>query len=104
MHKWGWKLALKKHRNLAVAAVARKHCNLGLMTKQLQLKLSVIAGILGKETLKDMGFEKRDFILKRKRIPARDYAESVHMYVAAGRTGCHPSSDATGCKAERTPI
>jgi hypothetical protein len=37
-----------------------------MMTKQLQLKLSVIAGILGKETLKDMGFEKRnDFILKQ---------------------------------------
>ena len=36
------------------------------LTKQLQLKLSVIAGILGKETLKDMGFEKRnDFILKQ---------------------------------------
>ena len=36
------------------------------MTKQLQLKLLVIASILGKETLKDMGFEKRnDFILKQ---------------------------------------
>ena len=78
LHKWGWKLALKKHRNLAVAAVARKlvtaiwHLLTGHftplleMTKQLQLKLSVIAGILGKETLKDMGFEKRnDFILKQ---------------------------------------
>lgn len=78
LHKWGWKLALKKHRNLAVAAVARKlvtaiwHLLKGHftplleMTKQLQLKLSVIAGILGKETLKDMGFEKRnDFILKQ---------------------------------------
>ena len=78
LHKWGLKLALKKHRNLAVAAVARKlvtaiwHLLKGHftplleMTKQLQLKLSVIAGILGKETLKDMGFEKRnDFILKQ---------------------------------------
>ena len=52
-----WKLALKKHRNLAVAAVARKLVTamdllkghftpLLEMTKQLQLKLSVIAGIL----------------------------------------------------------
>jgi hypothetical protein len=24
LRKWGWKLALKKHRKLAVAAVARK--------------------------------------------------------------------------------
>jgi hypothetical protein len=45
---------------------ARRTLTLLEMTKQLQLKLSVIAGILGKETLKDMGFEKRnDFILKQ---------------------------------------
>jgi hypothetical protein len=42
------------------------HRNLSKDRDHFNLKLSVIAGILGKETLKDMGFEKRnDFILKQ---------------------------------------
>lgn len=76
LHKWGWKLVLKKNRNIAVAAVARKlvtaiwHLLKGHftplleMSKQLQTKLTTISGVLGKETLKEMGFRmKNEFVL-----------------------------------------
>jgi transposase len=78
LHKWGWKLTIKKHRNLAVAAVARKittsvwHMLMGHFTplldinKTLYSKLDVIAGIIGKEELSQRGFQKReDFILSQ---------------------------------------
>ena len=72
LHKWGWKLALKKNRNTAVAAVARKltvaiwHLLMGHFTpllelnKHLETKLLKIATMLGKESLKEAGFNCRN--------------------------------------------
>ena len=75
LHKWGWKLAMKKARNIAVAAVARKltvaiwHLLKGHFTpllelnKHLEAKLLKIATVLGTENLKGAGFKNRnDFI------------------------------------------
>ena len=69
LHKWGWKLALKKHRNLAVAAVARKLVAIWYLLRPftpLRDDKTVTTKAFGycrytrKETLKDMGFEKRN--------------------------------------------
>ena len=75
LHKWGWKLAMKKDRNIAVAAVARKltvaiwHLLKGHFTpllelnKHLEAKLLKIATVLGTKNLKGAGFKNRnDFI------------------------------------------
>lgn len=71
LHQWGWKLAVRKHRNLAAAAVARKlavsiwHLLMGHCTKMqeaaghLVTKLLKIATLLGKDALKQAGFESR---------------------------------------------
>ena len=71
LHKWGWKLAIKKNRNIAAAAVARKltvaiwHLLKGHFTpllelnKHLEVKLMKIATLLGKESLKKDGFNCR---------------------------------------------
>lgn len=76
LHKWGWRLTIRKHRNLAAAAVARKltvaiwHLLMGHftplteLTEHLHAKLLKLATVLGKETLQSMGFKNRDaFIL-----------------------------------------
>lgn len=72
LHKWGWKLSMKKERNVAVAAVARKltvsiwHLLKGHFTallelnKHLETKLLKIATVLGKEKLKEAGFNCRN--------------------------------------------
>ena len=72
LHKWGWRLTVRKHRNLAAAAVARKltvaiwHLLMGHftplteITKHLQTKLLKLATTLGKPTLQSMGFASRD--------------------------------------------
>lgn len=72
LHKWGWRLLLKKNRNLAAAAVARKltvaawHLLMGHftplveMSNHLQTKLLRLATVLGKAQLKQMGFPNRD--------------------------------------------
>ena len=72
LHQWGWKLAMKKNRNMAVAAVARKltvaiwHLLKGHFTPLLELskhlttKLLHLATLLGKENLKGAGFENRN--------------------------------------------
>ena len=72
LHKWGWKLAMKKNRNVAVAAVARKltvaiwHLLKGHftplleLTKHLTTKLLHLATLLGKENLKEAGFQNRN--------------------------------------------
>lgn len=72
LHKWGWKLVLRKNRNMAVAAVARKltvsiwHLLMGHFTtllelnKHLETKLLKIATILGKDGLKRAGFKCRN--------------------------------------------
>jgi transposase len=71
LHRWGWKLALKKHRNHAAAAVARKlvvsvwHLLMGHFTplaeasEHLTTKLLKLATLLGRETLAQLGFESR---------------------------------------------
>jgi len=71
LHKWGWRLAIKKGRNIAVAAVARKlttaiwHLLMGHFTpilemnEHLKTKLMKMGTLLGKEKLREMGFEKR---------------------------------------------
>ena len=72
LHKWGWKLAMKKTRNIAVSAVARKltvaiwHLLKGHFTqlteisKHLETKLLKIATLLGKESLQESGFKDRN--------------------------------------------
>lgn len=71
-HKWGWKLVLKKHRNQAVAAVARKltvsiwHLLMGHftplieVTDHLRVKLLRLATVIGKDGIKTLGFDDRD--------------------------------------------
>lgn len=72
LHRWGWKLALKKHHNHAVAAVARKlvvaiwHLLQGHFTPLVEVgdhltaKLYKLATVLGRETLKQLGFDDRE--------------------------------------------
>lgn len=71
-HKWGWKLLIKKHRNQAVAAVARKftvsiwHLLMGHftplieVTDHLRTKLLKLATVIGKDGIKTLGFDDRD--------------------------------------------
>lgn len=83
LHKWGWKLLLRKNRNLAAAAVGRKlvvniwHLLMGHYSELLELsehlsvKLLKIATVLGKQTLQQHGFSSRtefinNFYLKLK--------------------------------------
>lgn len=79
LHTWAWKLCLRKaHKNVAIAAVARKltvsiwYCLRGLSQPPasadatLQLKLSRIATALGKKTLTLLGFESNAAFIKRK--------------------------------------
>lgn len=72
LHKWGWKLLMKKSRNEAAAAVARKLAvtiwhvlkgnwtQLEEKTEHLKTKLMKLATVLGKEELKQMGHESRE--------------------------------------------
>jgi transposase len=72
LHRWGWKLAVKKHHNQAIAAIARKlavaiwHLLKGHFTPlieagaHLTTKLYKLATVLGRETLRSLGFEDRD--------------------------------------------
>lgn len=86
LHKWGWKLAIKQHRNSAVVAVARKltvsiwHLLMGHFTPlleasvHLRAKLYKLATVLGKAKLKTLGFANRetfvdDQIKKLQEIP-----------------------------------
>lgn len=76
LHQWGWKLALRKHRNQAVAAVARKlvvaiwHLLMGHSTTLLEAtnhlrdKLAKLATVLGKTWLRENAYPNREaFIL-----------------------------------------
>jgi transposase len=72
LHKWGWKLLIKKHRNEAAAAIARKltvsiwyllkghFTPLVEATTHLNAKLLKLATVLGKEQLRTLGFTNRD--------------------------------------------
>lgn len=75
LHKWGWKIRLKKDRNIAAVAVARKLATgiwyllkgyftpLMELNDHLETKLLKIATLLGKEGLEKLGFAKRkDFV------------------------------------------
>lgn len=76
LHKWGWKLAMKKTRNVAVSAVARKltvaiwhllkghFTTLTVISKHLETKLLKIATLLGKESLRKSGFENRNAFIQ----------------------------------------
>ena len=76
LHKWGWKLAMKKTRNVAVSAVARKltvaiwhllkghFTALTVISKHLETKLLKIATLLGKESLRKAGFENRNAFIQ----------------------------------------
>lgn len=71
LHKWGWKLLLRKNRNLAAAAVARKlvvaiwHLLNGHYTPMLEInshleqKLLRLATVLGKPILTELGYDNR---------------------------------------------
>ena len=71
-HKWGWKLLVKKHRNQAAAAIARKitvsvwHLLMGHFTPlieatdHLRVKLLRLATVVGKDGIKSLGFNDRE--------------------------------------------
>lgn len=72
LHKWGWRLLIKKHRNQAAAAIARKlavaiwYLLKGHFTPLLEApahlitKLLKLATVLGKDQLRALGFTHRD--------------------------------------------
>jgi transposase len=72
LHKWGWKLMMKKHRNEAAVAVARKltvsvwHLLMGHFTPlveasdHLRVKLLRLATVIGKNGIESLGFANRD--------------------------------------------
>lgn len=72
LHKWGWKLLIRKHRNEAAAAIARKltvsiwyllkghFTPLIEATTHLTTKLLKLATVLGKDQLRALGFTNRD--------------------------------------------
>ena len=72
LHKWGWKMVLKKNKNVAVAAVARKltvaiwHLLMGHFTPISEMKpllhgkLLKIATLLGKQSINNLGFKNRE--------------------------------------------
>ena len=77
LHQWGWKLLLKKNRNMAAAAVARKltvaiwHLLRGHFTPLLELndhlqtKLLRLATLLGKPILKELGYPDRQSFVEQ---------------------------------------
>lgn len=77
LHKWGWRLLVRKNRNQAVAAVARKltvsiwHLLMGHFTplveasEHLHTKLLKLATLLGKETLNQLGYNDRESFVHR---------------------------------------
>lgn len=79
LHAWAWKLCLRKsHKNVAVAAVARKlavsiwYCLRGLlqplekMDTSLELKLGRIATVLGTKTIILLGFDSKAAFVRQK--------------------------------------
>lgn len=79
LHAWAWKLCLRKsHKNVAVAAVARKltvsiwYCLRGLLPSlqevgaTLELKIGRIATVLGAKTITLLGYESRSAFIKHK--------------------------------------
>lgn len=79
LHAWAWKLSLRKsHKNVAVAAVARKltvsiwYCLRGLFKPlertdaSLDQKIGRIATILGQKTITLLGFESKAAFVKQK--------------------------------------
>lgn len=85
LHKWGWKLVMKKNHNIAVSAVARKltvtiwHLLKGHFTpllelsKHLETKLLKLATLLGKEDLTKSGFKNRNEFIQH-------YFKKIKLY------------------------
>jgi transposase len=77
LHKWGWKLLLKKNRNMAAAAVARKitvsvwyllkgfFSPLTEMSAHLIIKLKKIASVLGKQEILQLGFQDNNQFIQK---------------------------------------
>jgi transposase len=80
LHAWGWKLCLRKAKNLAVAAIARKLAvsiwylmrglfrPLSAIDASLHLKLSKLATTIGLPTLRRMGYKTKAAFLEEKSI------------------------------------
>lgn len=81
LHQWGWKLLIKKSRNQAVVAVARKlsvaiwhvlqgnYTPLTEVSKTIITKLTKISVLIGNENIKQMGYKtSQEFILKKAQI------------------------------------
>lgn len=79
LHSWGWKLCLRKsHKNVAVAAVARKlavsiwyllrglFAPLTSIDASLQVKLTKLATAIGVKTLRQLGFASRSAFITEK--------------------------------------
>ena len=77
--KWGWQMTFKKGKNVAVTAIARKmamaawyqlkgfETNITIPNTSLDTKINKLAAEIGKEEIKNLGFQKsRDFKLKVK--------------------------------------
>ena len=78
LHKWAWSVHFRRGRNIAVIAAARKMVTalwyllmgmftpLTVATPHLQRKIRILAGELGIQAIKDMGFRRyQDFVLDR---------------------------------------
>jgi len=84
LKSWGWKLAIAKGRNVAVAAVARKltvacwYLMMGRFTPMRQLtptlktKITKMVALLGKETVTQLGYSK-----------LKEYEECLHQQLMA---------------------
>ena len=79
LHSWAWKLCLRKsHKNVAVAAVARKltvsiwYCLRGMFTPLIEIdatlnrKLSLLATAVGRDGVRSTGFESVAAFIKQK--------------------------------------
>lgn len=76
LHRWGWKLLLRKNRNIAAAAVARKlavaiwHLLMGHYTEltekttHLTVKFRKLATVLGMEKLRSMGYRSQSAFIE----------------------------------------
>jgi len=83
LHRWGWRLVLRKSKAQAAVAVARKltvsiwHLLMNHATPldepdaHLQTKLRLIATVIGKESLAAMGFSRRDDFLQSIILPMK---------------------------------
>ncbi|MDR1284244.1 MAG: IS110 family transposase [Opitutaceae bacterium] len=91
LHKWGWKLTVRKHRNLAAAAVARKltvsiwyllmayYTELNEPTQHLTDKLLKLATLLGKDLLRKSGFASRDAFVQQQLVNLQNLPKNLPL-------------------------